>query len=338
MTSYRIYGKNIVIRNNLIQLLKTVENIGEVLNLLKCLEDKPLKDWVLIEKIKNNASKCVRIPLPDVLIELAIELGLINKQKNIFILSELGRIIIKMNNKFVDRFNRSQGKLILPSVFDNQELKDNFKNISNLLIRSPKTGEWFIDSKEILIGNNMFSLRILQQLGFAKFERPFIKISEKDMNFLRNLLNLTLGICEEEFRVLLEKRYKISSLAEEFVLGFEKKRLRSIKKIKLSNLVERVSIRDIGVGYDILSFDNDGGKRFIEVKSSTGLRIYFEWSKKEREMAKLYRKKYWIYFIPYSSTLPNLKVKPILIQDPFNCLGKDLKEEPSSWVVKKTKN
>ncbi len=63
----------------------------------------------------------------------------------------------------------------------------------------------------------------------------------------------------------------IGDLGEQFVLEFEKKRLQEAGKAKLANGIEHISRESgDGAGYDILSFNEDGSARFIEVKTTKG--------------------------------------------------------------------
>jgi hypothetical protein len=62
---------------------------------------------------------------------------------------------------------------------------------------------------------------------------------------------------------------------EEFVLEFERKRLHDGGRRDLVPQIEwTAQVRGDGAGYDIQSFDEDGGPRLIEVKT-TGLGKYF---------------------------------------------------------------
>jgi hypothetical protein len=56
---------------------------------------------------------------------------------------------------------------------------------------------------------------------------------------------------------------------ELIVLALEKQRLIQAGKLKLAENVDHVADRDDGLGYDILSFDDDGTERPIEVKATT---------------------------------------------------------------------
>jgi len=69
-----------------------------------------------------------------------------------------------------------------------------------------------------------------------------------------------------------EKENKINRLlgnrGEEVVFNLEKKHLESIGKKELANKVKWVSKEDDSLGYDILSFEEDGTEKYIEVKST----------------------------------------------------------------------
>ncbi len=61
----------------------------------------------------------------------------------------------------------------------------------------------------------------------------------------------------------------LGGAGEAFVVDYESRRLHSLGKRHLSDRVERVSqTRGDGLGYDILSFDESGKERFIEVKTT----------------------------------------------------------------------
>jgi hypothetical protein len=63
---------------------------------------------------------------------------------------------------------------------------------------------------------------------------------------------------------------RIGDRGEAIVLALEKKRLIQTDKPDLAARVKHVSQEDDSAGYDILSFDEDGSHRPIEVKATTG--------------------------------------------------------------------
>jgi hypothetical protein len=64
---------------------------------------------------------------------------------------------------------------------------------------------------------------------------------------------------------------KLGKLGEELVFIHEQWRLRSADRAELARKVEWTSeVRGDGAGYDIRSFELDGGERLIEVKTTNG--------------------------------------------------------------------
>src|SRR5206468_3944237 len=87
-------------------------------------------------------------------------------------------------------------------------------------------------------------------------------------------------------------------------------------------------------GYDIESFQEDGSSRLIEVKSSIGRAIRFEWSVRERETASANRDRYWIYFVPVANVLQNRSTPIWMLKNPIELIrSRYLKEVPSMIFV-----
>ncbi len=64
---------------------------------------------------------------------------------------------------------------------------------------------------------------------------------------------------------------KIGLAGEKIVIGYEKKRLIQEGRSDLIKNIEHISLlKGDGAGYDILSYDKDGNKKYIEVKATTG--------------------------------------------------------------------
>lgn len=71
------------------------------------------------------------------------------------------------------------------------------------------------------------------------------------------------------------KNRKLGELGEEFVLEFEHRRLETSGHQDLAKRIEHVSkTQGDGLGFDILSFDESGSERFIEVKTTNSGRSY----------------------------------------------------------------
>src|SRR5690606_9492294 len=70
---------------------------------------------------------------------------------------------------------------------------------------------------------------------------------------------------EKEARTLR----KLGDRGEKIVMDLEAERLRSGNREDLIKRIDRVSLKSDSYGYDILSFELDGSKRYIEVKATT---------------------------------------------------------------------
>src|SRR5262249_1802017 len=97
--------------------------------------------------------------------------------------------------------------------------------------------------------------RVSSRLLESVEERDFTKLGRRKLTPAE--LKEILSVCDE-----------VGILGEQAVLAAERKRLRNRMLHDQADRVERVSLRSVGEGYDILSFENDGvTKRYLEVKA-----------------------------------------------------------------------
>lgn len=88
---------------------------------------------------------------------------------------------------------------------------------------------------------------------------------------------------------------EIGALGEQYVLAQERKRLRRRGLNEQADKVERVSLRSVGEGYDILSFEDDGTtKRYLEVKTTSGRGSVVDVTATEWKVAKKYKSQYYL--------------------------------------------
>lgn len=122
------------------------------------------------------------------------------------------------------------------------------------------------------------------------------------------------GITPEQLKRLLAICEEIGALGEQAVLTFERKRLTTLGFISQANKVERVSLRSVGEGFDIASFEDDGfTPRYLEVKSTVGRSSLIEMSRGEWRAAEQYRDRYYVVRVTDAKTSPVLH----FIRDPF---------------------
>lgn len=90
---------------------------------------------------------------------------------------------------------------------------------------------------------------------------------------------------------------KLGRAGEEFVIMFEQARLRRSGKLTLAEKVEHISLsRGDGEGFDVLSFEESGEERLIEVKTTKyGRETPFFVTRREVEASHHFRNDYHLY-------------------------------------------
>jgi len=105
---------------------------------------------------------------------------------------------------------------------------------------------------------------------------------------------------------------KLGDQGEEIVMKYEKQLLINAKQNKLEDKVERVSLKDDSVGYDIQSFTITGEPKYIEVKatkSGVDKNTPFFISENERLTLEQNKDKYYIYRVfSANTTSPKLLI------------------------------
>jgi hypothetical protein len=134
-----------------------------------------------------------------------------------------------------------------------------------------------------------------------------------------------------DFDEVNKNKAYIGSRGEELVLKREKEYLRSINRPDLAEKVKRVSMEDTYSGYDILSFDEKGNEKKIEVKSTSvgkSEEFSFNISPNEINIAKE-SENYFIYVV-YAVKTKNPSI--YIISHPFK-VESQLYLEPVAFKV-----
>lgn len=190
------------------------------------------------------------------------------------------------------------------------------RNVRNVLqsrktsgdIAWDKNSKYMIPSSDITISDD--SLIVYQQ------SKPKFKISE------------------ERFRAIQKTREQIGLAGEYWVIDYEKINLSSGGYSELADKVERISQIDISAGFDVLSFEFNGGEKYIEVKTTALSKLEFYLSSNELEIAKEFKNRYWIYFLSEIYGVPKL----VKIHNPAFEVGKILSLTPINYRVHLSNN
>ena len=104
-------------------------------------------------------------------------------------------------------------------------------------------------------------------------------------------------------------QHKVGFAGEELVLNHEKEKLRKCGRIDLMEKVKWVSQEIDGLGYDIISFDENGNEIHIEVKTTTSPVPRLQFFISSNEVKKYYEdKNLFIYFVFDLKNQPKLHI------------------------------
>ena len=129
-----------------------------------------------------------------------------------------------------------------------------------------------------------------------------------------------------------KKNKRLGEHGESVVLNAERDSLREMDKAGLADRIRQISKENISAGYDILSFEEDGRNKYIEVKStnnSPSSQANFLITINECEKAKEL-KNYYIYIV-FNVKSKNPKIWRL--RDPFSFQDKGLTLTPISFRV-----
>lgn len=115
----------------------------------------------------------------------------------------------------------------------------------------------------------------------------------------------------EELEEDLKRQKEIGEQGEKFVLEEEKQYLIHKGKKDLAAKVERISIKNVFAGYDILSFDEQGNEKYIEVKTTaSGYEKSFFITTNEIKTCEKLKEKYFIYRV-FNINTKDVKIEKI---------------------------
>lgn len=179
---------------------------------------------------------------------------------------------------------------------------------------------------------------------YIDFKNDYPNLGDIRPEFINLEVDSAQGLSKEERKrelsitkiVDLEKENKknkrLGEHGELVVLNTERDFLRKIGKVVLAKRIRQISKENISAGYDILSFEEDGRDKYIEVKStnnSPSSKANFLITINECEKAKEL-KNYYIYIV---FNVKSINPKIWRLRDPFSLQGKGLTLTPISFRV-----
>jgi hypothetical protein len=114
--------------------------------------------------------------------------------------------------------------------------------------------------------------------------------------------------CRTDYLAMEARNAQLGRAGEEFAVAYERARLRALGRDSLASQVEHVSVtQGDGLGFDVLSFDENGGERFIEVKTTQfGSQVPFFVSQSEVDFSRERERSFDLYRVFRFRTDPRL--------------------------------
>tara|TARA_R110000744_G_C19321888_1_gene557706 strand:- start:176 stop:1408 length:1233 start_codon:yes stop_codon:yes gene_type:complete len=278
------YGPNSLTHRKILDAVKTGNNLAEIESVVYNLFKTKISEAVIIDKLNKLIGKKYSL--------IAFLFYLKNDRKYLpistkgfeFAFNEIG-CELKLSQKCSwENYSAYLGVI--------REVKNHLEN----KIGDPIN---FIDAHSFLwlIG---YRNRLRKWIEDKKIERKeiiFKGFLVNPINSSKNELGTYLGenITENNIdwdKENREKRIK-GRRAEELVIEYERIRLNGLGKFELSEKIEDYS-KKIGVGFDVLSWNEDATPRYIEVKSSHGNGFIITRNELNKSQKNL---NYWIYLV-----------------------------------------
>ena len=129
------------------------------------------------------------------------------------------------------------------------------------------------------------------------------------------------------------KYRKYGDRGEKIVMKAEKDRLMNelhLSRTKAEKAVVQKSMESDSYGYDILSLNDDGTKRYIEVKATSGKvgDVNFYYTQNEYEKAQEYKENYYLYIV---FEILSINPKIWIVKNPF--LSDEVSMQPVQYKV-----
>lgn len=298
--------------------LDAVENLSEVARLFLIFARRgvsQIEEAALIDACKRTAGLCSRYPRPEPALMIAQATGLVLRQGRKVTISELGHDFAASGVPGVD-LSAEQAMLLVGSLLDDPV----FARTAGDFLRNFQIVKGRLLTRRTLASSGRdesLLCRILQQVGALESSNESFILNPRFERIFSHLIVHRAKLSQAELLKRLEDQRQRADLAEVKVVELERARLTEANRPDLAEQVYQISVDDVGAGYDIYSFETDGTPRYIEVKSSVGSLMTFQWSEGERESARTLKGRYFIYFLPFSFTLPAFTKSILVLQDPI---------------------
>lgn len=263
----------------------------------------------------------------------------LNSHLAILLFEELKLIEVSGDNVYLTESGNKLCSLSIPQIKNylseliiNKLLSEKLISCTNIVVDSTH-GELKIPINAFslsvaILRNFLFEINCLVKIG------SYLIVANTNIrnNFEEKIAQEKRKLSQEDLLMKLKNQQEDGDKGEIFVVNFEKTRLNGYG---LSP--KRVSLIDIGAGYDILSCQNSSSNyydRYIEVKSFRGT-PHFYWSSNEKAVATALEYSYYLYLVDLNKMekSPNTYIPQIICNPAKELLNDEWLIEPDSYRI-----
>lgn len=321
-----------------------IERLDEINRLLLAIEE-------VSQRNKDGCSKqivikqCQSVVLDGVFpdhketIQFCKKLEIIEESENKLKFTPIGKFLLKANPKKMYKLTEDQKKIISKLLLTCSYSNEIIKKIMRPFKMDYENNTFFLHMAEYQENNDSWMLELLKQSRVLYLYNETLKVNVDFVRAIAQLLGVGI-LNQRKFDELSQIQKAVGDLGEKLVLEYERERLNRLGANEESKCIRIISKLNVAAGYDIESFDGKSSSlefdRFIEVKSSTGDYVSFEWTRNEINKAKKLKDSYWIYFLGKVDLVgKNAKLGPLLFRDPIKTVleSKEFKKQYSTIIV-----
>jgi len=284
---------------------------------------------IAVAEIERYLYKSMQIDndcCPDIVLADAASCGLIKRGSKSYSLTNKGRGLAKSQKQTRVGITDQAKQFLLKRVY--LDLDSRGIDCAKFLLRfrADAVYETFVFHRTERESNEENQwLKTLSRLGLLEVEVGLAKVRSKYLGLVNKLLwQVRQGDISDSLKPTTE-RNEVGDIAEAHAVDYEKQRLSNLGQDDLCPLVQCISSIDRSAGYDVISFRGTGRhpeeEIHIEVKGTRESKVKFIWSYNERQVAKVEKKKYWIYVFTHVNTKERTGKGPTKINNPINTLG-----------------
>lgn len=246
------------------------------------------------------------LPDNETTLAFASRTGLVTRSRSRWYASDAGRALMAANPDSLYEPTREQHNLLYHYCVESGPYRRLACQVMGAFRMAPDADTWRLVPSDPAgldhVGRSLVSFMIA--LGVLSLSDVGLEVSGPHVPHVSQLRSKRIVTSEELLEALRRQREQ-GAKGEEWVLKYERSRLRAAGCPAEAAAVRHISPVDVCAGYDVASFDGPSAAmtfdRLIEVKTTVSASFAFFWSSNEIATARELGPTYWLYLVRLTS-------------------------------------